>query len=52
MKLCYKALKLGLSFSVPKTELIHWRTPKDCSPLARTPIHLEDGIFYPKEEVR
>ena len=23
----YKAGKLGLAFSVPKTKLIHWRTP-------------------------
>ena len=51
-KLSYKASKMGLSFSVPKTELIHWRTPKDRSPPARTPIHLEGGIFYPREEVR
>ena len=51
-KLSHRASKLGLAFSVPKTELIHWRTPKDSAPLSRTPIHLEDGVFYPREEVR
>ena len=51
-KLAYTTSKLGLSFSVPKTELIYWRTPKDRTPRARTPIHLEDGIFFPREEVR
>ena len=46
------ASKLGLSFSVPKTELIHWRTPTHRSIPAHTLIHLEDGIFYPKDEAR
>ena len=44
-KLSYRASKLGLSFSVPKTELVYWRTPKDHAPLSRTPIYLEDDIF-------
>ena len=51
-KLSYKASKLSLSFSIPKTELIHWHTPKDRAPPTRTPIHLEDGIFIPWEEIR
>ena len=51
-KLKHKASKLGLSVSVPKTELLHWCTSKDRSPPARTPIHLENGNFYPKDEVR
>ena len=50
--LCQKASPLGLSFSVPKTELIHWRTPKDRSPPVHTPIHLEGVLFYPQDEVR
>ena len=51
-KLSYKASRLGLSFSVPKTELVHWRTPMDRTPALRIPIHLGDGIIYPREEVR
>ena len=51
-RLSYKVSKLGLSFSVPKTELVHWPTPKDRAPPSRSPIHLEDHIFYPREEVR
>ena len=51
-KMSRKASKLGLSFSVPKTELIHWRTPKERTPPCRIPIHLGDGIFPPREEVR
>ena len=51
-RLAHTASKLGLSFSVPKTELIHWRTPKDRTPPSRTPIHLQNAVFYPREEVR
>ena len=47
-----RAKKLGLSFSIPKTELIHWRTPKDHNPRCLTPVHLDSDVFHPKEEVR
>ena len=50
--LLYRAKRLGLSFSVPKTELIYWRTPKDRSSRCLTPIHLDLAIFHPKEEVQ
>ena len=36
-----KAERLGLSFSIPKTELIHWRTPKDRSPRCLIPVTLD-----------
>ena len=47
-----RAERLGLSFSIPKTELIHWRTPKDRSPRCLTPVTLGGHPFHPKEEVR
>jgi len=43
---------LGVGFSVPKTELIHWRTNRDRGPVSRSPIHLDGSIFPPKDEVR
>ena len=50
--LCHKASKLGLCFSVPTMEPTHWCTPQDHSSPSHTPVHLEDGICYPREEVR
>jgi len=44
--------RLGVGFSVPKTELIHWRTKKDRSPVSLAPVHLDGSIFPPKAEVR
>ena len=44
--------RLGVSFSIPKTELIHGRTNRDRDPIPRSPVHLEGSIFPPKEEVR
>jgi len=43
---------LGVSFSVPKTELIHWRTPSQRSPRSTAPIELEGHLFHPSEVVR
>jgi len=43
---------LGVSFSIPKTELIHWRTKRDRGPISRAPIHLDWSVFTPKKEVR
>jgi len=43
---------LGVSFSVPKTELIHWRTTRDKALISNAPIHLDGSVFTPKGEVR
>ena len=50
--LCRKAAPRGLSFSVPKTKLIHWRTPQERSPPSSAGIRLDDLYFSPKKEVR
>ena len=44
--------RLGVSFSVPKTELIHWRTIRDRSPVSHSPVHLEGSIFPRQKMVR
>jgi len=36
---------LGVAFSLPKTELIHWRTPKDRSDVSFAPIVINDMLF-------
>jgi len=43
---------IGVSFSVPKTELIHWRTPSQRTPISKAPIVLEGHLFHPSEVVR
>jgi len=43
---------LGVSFSVPKTEIIHWRTPSKRTPPSQPPIELEDHLFRPSQVVR
>ena len=43
---------IGVSFSVPKTELIHWQTPSQRSPPAIAPIELECHLFQPSKVVR
>jgi len=47
-----RGARLGVSFSVPKTELIHWRTNRDRGPISQSPIHLDGSIFPPKGDVR
>jgi len=47
-----RGARLGIGFSVPKTELIHWRTNRDRGPISHSPIHLDGSIFPPKDEVR
>ena len=47
-----KASKLDVSFSVPKTELIHWRTHSKRSPPALSPITLDGQVFQPSGVVR
>jgi len=44
--------RLGVRFSVPKTELIHWCTNRDRDPPSAAPIHLDGTVFYPKSELR
>ena len=47
-----KASELDVSFSVPKTELIHWRTRSERSPPSLSPITLDDHVFHPAGVVR
>ena len=47
-RLSHKAAKLGLSFSVPKTELIHWRTPRTAPPPIASPATLMAVSSPPK----
>jgi len=47
-----KGDRLGVSFSISKTALIHWRSNRDRGPISRSPIHLDGSIFPPKDEVR
>jgi len=51
-KLKARGARLGVGFSVPKTELIHWRTNRDRALISKTPVHLDRSIFMPKAEVR
>ena len=44
--------RLGVGFSVPKTEPIHWRTNRDRDPISNVPVHLHGSLFTPKSEVR
>jgi len=43
---------LRVAFSLPKTELIHWRTPKDRSDVSFAPIVINDMLFPPSPAVR
>jgi len=43
---------IGVSFSVPKRELIYWRTPSQRSPPSTAPIDLEGHLFQPSKVVR
>jgi len=48
-----KASRLGNSFSVPKTELIHWRTHSQRHSLKSTsPMQIKGEVFHPKDSVR
>ena len=50
--LCRIAAPKRLSFSVPKTELLHRRTPQERAPPATAGVRLDDLYFSPKDEVR
>jgi len=47
-----KASPINISFSVPKTELIHWRTIRSKEPPCSLPVQLEDQLFYPQSHLR
>jgi len=48
-----KASRLRVSFSVAKTELIHWRTPSQRhSPKCVSPIQIKGELFHPADSVR
>ena len=47
-----KASELDVSFSVPKTELIHWRTHSERSPPTLSPITLDGQVFHPSGVVK
>jgi len=48
-----KASRLGVSFSVAKTELIHWRTPSQRHlPKCVSPIQIKGEMFHPGNSVR
>jgi len=44
--------RLGVSFSVPKTELIHQKTPSHRTPHATNPIELHGQPFHPRWVIR
>jgi len=47
-----KALRLGVTFSIAKTELIHWRTPSQRhSPKCPSPIQIKGELFRPRDSV-
>jgi len=48
-----RALCLNVSFSVAKTELIHWRTPSQRhSPKCLSPIQIKGELFRPRDSLR
>ena len=50
--LCRIAAPKRLSFSVPKTELVHWHTPQPRAPPSTAGVRLDDLYFSPKNEIR
>ena len=52
-KLEAEALRIGVSFSVAKTELIHWRIPSQRnSPRCLSPIQIKGEVFGPGDSLR
>jgi len=47
-----KASAIKISFSVPKTELIHWKAPRSNEPPWSLPVQLEDQLFYPQCDLK
>src|SRR5437588_4144748 len=46
-----RANSLGVSFSIPKTELCHWRTTRDRAPISSAPVYLDGSLFHPSSLV-
>ena len=52
-KLKIVASRLGISFSVPKTELIHWKTPsRRHSPKCTILIQIKGEVFHHRDSLR
>lgn len=47
-----KAARIGVSFSVIKPELSHWRTPGNWGPVSLAPVSLDGLLFHPVKCVR
>src|ERR1700704_6401921 len=47
-----RARSLNLTFSAPKTDLIHWRTPRDKSARCILPVIVGDLIIHPSKSVK
>jgi len=47
-----KASPINISFSVLKTELIHWRTSRSNETPCSLPVRLEDQLFYPQSHLK
>jgi len=47
-----KASPINISFSVPITELIHWRTTRSNEPPCSLPVQLEGQLFYPQSRLK
>jgi hypothetical protein len=47
-----RAKALNLTLSIPKTDLVHWRTPKDRSPRCHIPVSLNGTIITPAKSVK
>ena len=47
-----KASPINISFSVPKTQLIHWRTTRSNEPPCSLPVQLEDQLFNPQSNLK
>jgi len=47
-----KASLINISFSVPKTELIHWRTARSNERPCSLPVQLEEQLFYPQSRLK
>jgi len=47
-----KASQRNISFSVPKTELMHLRTPMGNQAPCRLPVHLEGPVFNPQSNLK
>jgi len=47
-----KAFPINISFSIPKTELIHWRTSRSNEPPCSLLVQLESQLFYPQSRLK